>query len=206
MSAPIRPGRMVWIGLRPARREPMVPVEAATAEPGNGLIGDRYRSSRDGPRQVTLVQAEHLAAIAIYLGRDSIEPTFLRRNVVTQGINLLALKHRQFTLGTAVLEYTGECQPSGRPATPRRDGRPRRSDRLSPSRAGRSRWPRGCGGRRRARRGGSGVGRADNHALIPIAPVAPVRPNGGWYWARHLVTTASRLASVCPAVTIWARR
>ncbi|MEX2430448.1 MAG: MOSC domain-containing protein [Dehalococcoidia bacterium] len=114
MSAPIRPGRVVWIGLRPARREPMVPVEAATAEPGNGLIGDRYRSSREGPRQVTLVQAEHLAAIASYLGRDSIEPTLLRRNVVTQGINLLSLKHRQFTLGTAVLEYTGECHPCSR--------------------------------------------------------------------------------------------
>ena len=113
-SALIRPGRVVWIGLRPARREPMVPVEAATAEPGNGLIGDRYRSSRDGPRQVTLVQAEHLAAIASYLGRDSIEPTFLRRNVVTRGINLLALKHRQFRLGTAVLEYTDECHPCSR--------------------------------------------------------------------------------------------
>jgi MOSC domain-containing protein YiiM len=111
MSASIRSGRVVWIGLRPARREPMMPVEAATAEPGNGLIGDRYRSSRDGPRQVTLVQAEHLAAIASYLGRDSIEPTLLRRNVVTQGINLLALKHRQFRLGTAVLEYTDECHP-----------------------------------------------------------------------------------------------
>ena len=114
LSAPIRPGRAVWIGLRPARREEMTPVEAATAEPGNGLIGDRYRSSRDGPRQVTLVQAEHLAAVASYLGRDSIEPNLLRRNVVTRGVNLLALKHKQFRLGTAVLEYTGECHPCSR--------------------------------------------------------------------------------------------
>jgi MOSC domain-containing protein YiiM len=92
----------------------MVPVEAATAEAGNGLIDERYRSSRDGPRQVTLVQAEHLAAIASYLGQDSVKPTLVRRNVVTRGINLLALKHRQFRLGTADLEYTGECHPCSR--------------------------------------------------------------------------------------------
>mgnify|MGYP006196680143 CR=1 FL=1 len=54
------------------------------------------------------------AAIASYLGLRSVEPTLLRRNIVIQGINLLALKHRQFRLGTAVLEYTGECHPCSR--------------------------------------------------------------------------------------------
>jgi MOSC domain-containing protein YiiM len=42
--------------------------------------------------QVTLIQAEHVAAIASYLGRDTVEPTLLRRNVMIQGVNLLALK------------------------------------------------------------------------------------------------------------------
>jgi MOSC domain-containing protein YiiM len=114
LSAPVRPGRVAWIGLRPGRREPLVPVKSATAEPGTGLVGDRYTSRRDGPRQVTLVQAEHLAAIASYLGRDSVDPADLRRNVVTRGVNLLALRHKRFQLGTATLEYTGECHPCSR--------------------------------------------------------------------------------------------
>jgi MOSC domain-containing protein YiiM len=59
--------------------------------------------------QVTLIQAEHVAAIASYLGRDTVEPTLLRRNVMIQGVNLLAVKHRQAKLGTAVQECTGEC-------------------------------------------------------------------------------------------------
>jgi hypothetical protein len=83
-------------------------------EPSRGQIGDRYTSRREGLRQVTLIEAEHLAAIASYLGRYRVEPTLRRRNVVTQGINLLALKHGQFRLGTAVLEYTGDCHPCSR--------------------------------------------------------------------------------------------
>lgn len=114
LSAPVRPGRVTWIGLRPGRREPLVPVKEATAEPGTGLVGDRYTSRRDGPRQVTLIQAEHLAAIASYLGRDSIDPADLRRNIVTRGVNLLALRHKRFRLGPVLLEYTGECHPCSR--------------------------------------------------------------------------------------------
>lgn len=114
LSAPVRPGRVTWIGLRPARREALVPVETATAEPGSGLIGDRYHSRRDGARQVTLIQAEHLLAIASYLGRDSVAPADLRRNIVTGGINLLALRHKRFRLGTALLEHTGDCRPCSR--------------------------------------------------------------------------------------------
>lgn len=114
LSAPVLPGRVTWIGLRPGRREPLVQVKSATAEPGTGLVGDRYSSRQDGSRQVTLVQAEHLAAIASCLGRDGIDPADLRRNVVTQGVNLFALRHKRFRLGTALLEYTGECHPCSR--------------------------------------------------------------------------------------------
>lgn len=114
IEAPMRPGKVVWIGLRPARREALVAVEAARIEPGEGLVGDRYAGRPDGRRQVTLIQAEDLAAIASYLGRESVDPVLLRRNVLVAGLNLRALKERRFRLGGAVLEATGDCHPCSR--------------------------------------------------------------------------------------------
>lgn len=114
LDGPLRPGRVVWIGLRPARRAPMLSVEAAQLVAGQGLEGDRYASAQDGPRQVTLIAAEHLGAIASFLGRARVEPERLRRNIVVEGLNLLALKERRFRLGEAVLEWSGECEPCSR--------------------------------------------------------------------------------------------
>ena len=81
---------------------------------GQGIEGDRYRTSRDGPRQVTLIAAEDLAATAAFLGLPDIAPEHLRRNLVTRGINLVALKDRRFRVGTALLEGSGECAPCSR--------------------------------------------------------------------------------------------
>jgi MOSC domain-containing protein YiiM len=114
LDAPMRPGRVVWIGLRPARRAPMMAVESAQLNAEQGLIGDHYSSRTGGARHVTLIQAEHLTAIGSYLGRDTLTPDLLRRNIVVAGINLAALKGRRFTLGRAVLEATGECHPCSR--------------------------------------------------------------------------------------------
>lgn len=113
-AAPVNSGHVFWIGVRPARGEPLTVKTSVMAEAGRGLAGDRYKSARNGPRQVTLIQAEHLAAIASFLQREAIDPALLRRNIVVQGINLLALKDRQFRLGQALLEYTGECHPCSR--------------------------------------------------------------------------------------------
>lgn len=116
LDGPVRPGRVAWIGLRPARRAPVVAVDRAELQPGSGLAGDRYTAGGGaGTRQVTLVAAEHLAAIGAYLGRAApVEPAAMRRNVVVEGLNLLALKGRRFRLGPALLEWTGECHPCSR--------------------------------------------------------------------------------------------
>ncbi|HEV7259864.1 MAG TPA: MOSC domain-containing protein [Bosea sp. (in: a-proteobacteria)] len=114
LDAPMRPGRVVWIGLRPVRRAPMQPVVEATLDPQQGLIGDHYSSRTGGARHVTLIQAEHLAAIAAHLGLDAVTAEQLRRNVVLSGINLAALKGRRFKLGEALLEATGDCHPCSR--------------------------------------------------------------------------------------------
>jgi MOSC domain-containing protein YiiM len=114
LDAPMRPGRLVWIGLRPERRAPVVEVDQALLEPGRGLAGDRWRGAAAGARQVTLVSAEHLRAIAGFLGLDAVAPSRLRRNLVVEGVNLLALKGARFRIGGALLEYSGECHPCSR--------------------------------------------------------------------------------------------
>lgn len=103
-------GHVRWIGLRPERKAPIVSTRSVEAIAGKGLVGDRY-NSKNGKRQVTLIQGEHLTAIASLLGRDQVEPELLRRNIVVTGINLIALKDKQFRIGTALLEYTGLCHP-----------------------------------------------------------------------------------------------
>jgi MOSC domain-containing protein YiiM len=114
LDGPMAPGRLHWIGLRPARRAPMLAVETALLAPGQGLTGDRWAGAAGGARQVTLVAAEHLAAIAAYLGVAAVPPEQLRRNLVVAGLNLLALKGRRFRIGAAVLEHSGECHPCSR--------------------------------------------------------------------------------------------
>jgi MOSC domain-containing protein YiiM len=108
-----RAGRVEWIGLRPRVRAQVVVVDAAEAIPGQGLAGDRY-AKPGGNRQVTLIQLEHLHAVAALTGHSRIDPAWLRRNLVVSGINLLALKEREFRIGEAVLRWTGMCHPCSR--------------------------------------------------------------------------------------------
>ena len=113
LAGPVRPGELAWIGLRPQRKAPVQVVDDATLVAGHGLEGDHYDSQRNGPRQVTLVAGEDLAAIAAFLGVGSVDPGQLRRNLVTRGVNLLALKDRRFRIGETLLEGSGECAPCG---------------------------------------------------------------------------------------------
>lgn len=113
LAGPTRPGALVWIGLRPARKAAMVSTASARLVAGRGLEGDHYDGARNGPRQVTIVAAEDLGAIAGFLGEETAAPEQLRRNLVTRGINLLALKDRRFRIGEVVLQGSGECAPCG---------------------------------------------------------------------------------------------
>jgi MOSC domain-containing protein YiiM len=106
-----RAGRVEWIGLRPARMAPVVVVPATRAL-RTGLEGDRRE--KEGLRAVTLIQAEHLPAIAALAGLASVDPALLRRNLVVSGINLLALKGHSFRVGSAVLKGTDICAPCSR--------------------------------------------------------------------------------------------
>ena len=108
-----RAGRVEWIGLRPARDVPMQAVDGVEAATGEGLAGDRYKGG-SGKRGVTLLQAEHLPAIAALSGHVDVAPALLRRNVVVSGIPLVALKGRRFRVGGVLLEGIDDCDPCSR--------------------------------------------------------------------------------------------
>jgi MOSC domain-containing protein YiiM len=119
-------GQVDAIWLRPGRREAAVATQETMALVDRGLQGDRSAArapSRPGgsKRQVTLIQAEHLAVMAALLGRPAINPALLRRNLVISGINLLAAKSLfkdeplVLQMGQDVLlEITGPCDPCSR--------------------------------------------------------------------------------------------
>ncbi|VAW54641.1 FIG060329: MOSC domain protein [hydrothermal vent metagenome] len=105
-------GKVEWIGIRAEKRKALKElVRVFVTE--KGLEGDHY-AGRSGNRSVTLIQAEHIKAIASLLHRDEIDPLNLRRNIVVSGINLLALKDREFKIGTVILKMTGLCHPCSR--------------------------------------------------------------------------------------------
>jgi len=108
-------GTIEWIGIRKERRAELIEVKDAIITEEDGLIADHY-SKKKGKRQITLIQAEHLKAVAGMLQQDTpISPFLTRRNIVVAGLNLNALKNQQFSIGDEViLEGTGYCHPCSR--------------------------------------------------------------------------------------------
>lgn len=108
-------GRLEWIGLRPERMGDLLSVSEAIVVTGRGLEGDHKVKGRVGSkRQVTLIQQEHLIAVAGLLQKRRVGPEEVRRNLVVSGINLLALKGKQFRIGEVLLEFSGPCEPCSR--------------------------------------------------------------------------------------------
>jgi MOSC domain-containing protein YiiM len=87
--------------------------ESVEAVAGRGLRGDRYFRPADaeGPGvELTLIEREALDAAE----RDegvSLPAGAHRRNVVTSGVPLNHLVGERFSLGTALVEGTGLCDP-----------------------------------------------------------------------------------------------
>ncbi len=126
VQAFVQPGRIEAIFLRPARRQAVLRAGTATAIAGRGLEGDRSSTRPAAPggggrRQVTLIQAEHLPAIAALAGLAEVDAGTLRRNLVVSGLNLLAARSpfadTPLVLcvgGQVMLEVTGPCEPCSR--------------------------------------------------------------------------------------------
>ena len=107
-------GTVQWIGIRPARREPVTVVEEVIIDAESGIAADHFSGKAGSKRQVTLIQAEHIEAMAKILRREAIDPELLRRNIVVSGTNLKSLKNMSFQIGDAILFATGNCAPCSR--------------------------------------------------------------------------------------------
>lgn len=95
----------------------MQSVSEAVAELGNGLVGDRYRDGngswnkgRAGKRQVTLINAQ-------FFPDSGFEYADSRRNIVTEGVELMDLIGKEFTVGGVRLRGVKYCDPCERPNT-----------------------------------------------------------------------------------------
>lgn len=104
----------MWIGVRPARKAVLISLSSAELIAGCGIRGDHYETRHNGARQVTLIAGEDIAAISSFMGQETIAPGLLRRNFVTRGINLAAMKGRCLRIGGTVLEVSGDCAPCSR--------------------------------------------------------------------------------------------
>lgn len=107
-------GHICWIGIRPGRKKAVLSVKNVEAITQTGLAGDHFSGYVGSKRQVTLIQQEHIQAIASFMQIKTVSPEMLRRNLVVKGINLLALKDKKFWVGEVLMEYTGECHPCSR--------------------------------------------------------------------------------------------
>ena len=107
-------GNVVSIAVRPAKNMMPELKEKVFADKDGALSGDHFKGKLSKKRQVTLIQQEHLQAVAAILGMDSIDHRLTRRNIIVKGINLLALKGQKFQIGEAVFEGTGYCYPCSR--------------------------------------------------------------------------------------------
>jgi MOSC domain-containing protein YiiM len=108
-------GRVEWIGIAPEKSGVIQPEAKVEIQQNAGIVGDHhFRPNSRSRRQVTLIQSEHLPAVAAMLRQSAIDPGLLRRNIVVSGINLASLHGRSFRIGKAVLRGTGDCIPCDR--------------------------------------------------------------------------------------------
>jgi MOSC domain-containing protein YiiM len=86
-------------------------LDSVEALAGRGLCGDRASQRRQGRRQVSVLQAEHLPVIAALCGRAAVPAEVLRRNLVVSGLSVLALRATYFQIGPVLLRGVGTCDP-----------------------------------------------------------------------------------------------
>ena len=105
----------IW--LAEAAAAPMRRVPSARLLPGLGVEGDRYALGGgtwagypDLEKQLTLIDADDVAAVAAEVGAD-LTPGDTRRNLVTTGIDLPSLVGRWFAVGDALLFGAKRCPP-----------------------------------------------------------------------------------------------
>ena len=95
-----------------AGRAPMVLLDEAQCIAGAGIEGDRFFSWKDDYKgQITFFAQESYQALCKRLKIDDRQPDVLRRNIITQGIDLPSLIGRRFRIQNVVFEGSEEAKP-----------------------------------------------------------------------------------------------
>ena len=90
----------------------MQSVEQVECVAGQGLEGDRFFGFKEDYKgQVTFYAAEVFAAACEHVGNAGCEPWAMRRNVMTEGVDLNTLIGREFEIGGVRFLGTEECSP-----------------------------------------------------------------------------------------------
>ena len=108
-------GSVVAIFISPVAGGKMQEVEEVEGIAAAGLTGDRYATgegsfnrNQQGRRQVTLINS-------IFFNDSGFEYSESRRNIVTQGVELMWLIGREFQIGKARFRGERYCDPCLRP-------------------------------------------------------------------------------------------
>ena len=99
--------RVTGIGIAPASRLPLRPVDRVVADAGRGLIGDRYHGSKH--RHLT-VQSELDLAVAAHALGAAIDPLATRRNITISG-PVPDERGSRFEIGPVMVEVVRAAAP-----------------------------------------------------------------------------------------------
>lgn len=109
-------GSVAGIFLGTKAGDVMHEVGEVYAEASNGLVGDRYHNGNGsfnkgtvGHRQVTLINA-------VFFPGSGFTYQDCRRNIITEGVELMWLIGREFGIGEAVFRGLKYCDPCKRPS------------------------------------------------------------------------------------------
>lgn len=97
---------------KPAGQHPTSEVEAVECVAGSGLRGDRFFDFKDDYKgQVTFFAAEVFEAMCARLAVFDRSPAVLRRNIITQGVDLNTLIGTEFEVQGIRFRGVTECTP-----------------------------------------------------------------------------------------------
>lgn len=113
-------GRVLAIHITPKAEGDLRPIDSVRAHPGRGLEGDRYFNiagtfNKPGKelhpsQEATLIEIEALEGLQREHGL-SVSPAQSRRNILTQGIRLNDLLHKEFVVGGVRMKGVKLCHP-----------------------------------------------------------------------------------------------
>ncbi len=97
---------------KPAGAHPTVEVDTVECVAGSGLTGDRFFDFKtDYKGQVTFFASEVFAELQRELGVFDCAPAVLRRNLITEGVDLNTLIGQEFEVQGVRFLGTVECTP-----------------------------------------------------------------------------------------------